>query len=169
MHRLQPVAPVAFWYVPGSHCTQAPSRPTAATVPAAHAVCSVLPVGLKCPGAVGLHSAALVRLVKLEKLPSSHGRGAAEPSLQYEPASHATHAVAPSLSWYVPGAHLTHDSTRAWSLNVPALQLVAEALPTGQNTPVEQGSQSAALVITTPTFLVVPPGHGSGAAEPAAQ
>jgi hypothetical protein len=56
-----------------------------------------------------------------------------------------------------------------WSLNVPALQLVAAALPTGQNVPSPQTSQSSLDVMTTPSRLVVPPGHGSAAAAPSAQ
>jgi hypothetical protein len=80
-----------------------------------------------------------------------------------------THAVLPGCSWYVPASHTLHVGCFSWSLYVPALQLVAAALPTGQNTPLPHGAQSFSLFITMPTRLVVPPGHGSGAAEPWAQ
>ena len=80
---------------------------------------------------------------------------------------HASHAVAPSSAWYRPAEHLSHVSCAGSSLYVPALQLVASALPTGQNTPRRQTSQSDALVMVTFAFAVVPPGHGSGAAAPA--
>ena len=44
------------------------------------------------------------------------------------------------------------------------------ALPTGQKVPSLHVRQSAALFMTVlEAFLVVPPGHGSGAAEPSVQ
>ena len=55
------------------------------------------------------------------------------------------------------------------STQVPALQLAAVAEPTGQKVPTGHVSQSSALVIVMPTSIVVPPGHGSGAAEPSSQ
>ena len=78
-------------------------------------------------------------------------------------------AVPPSASWKVPAAHLLHAPSPGRSLNVPTLQLIAAALPTGQNVPAPQTSQSSLAVITTPSRAVVPPGHGSAAAAPSAQ
>jgi len=51
-------------------------------VPGLHGVCSVLPVGAKWPGAVGVQLPALVRLVEVEYEPSAHGSAAAAPSAQ---------------------------------------------------------------------------------------
>ena len=53
-----------------------------ATVPGLHSACCVLPVGAKKPSAVGVHSAALVRLVAAEYEPSLHGSGADAPFSQ---------------------------------------------------------------------------------------
>eukprot|EP00966_Prymnesium_polylepis_P151121 3491402-Prymnesium_polylepis.1 len=74
--------------------------------------------------------------------------------------------VAPSASWYMPGSHGSHESRCSWSLYVPALQLVASTLPTGQKVPFPHGSQSVTLVMVKLSRLVVPPGHGSGADAP---
>eukprot|EP00966_Prymnesium_polylepis_P082416 1908530-Prymnesium_polylepis.2 len=168
-HVLHSVAPVSLWYLPAAHGSHLPCRTVRPTVPAEHGVGSTEPIGAKKPGSVGVHSSALVRLVASEYEPSSHGRGADAPHLQYAPGSHGPHTVAPSVSWYVPCSHGSHLSRRSWSLYVPALQLVASALPTGQNVPFPHGSQSLALVIVTLSRLVVPPGHGSGAVEPTVQ
>ena len=82
----------------------------------------------------------------------------------------STHAVAPSASWNVPAGHLAHASRSSWSLNVPALQLVATSLPTGQNVPFGQITQSSTLVITvSDASRRVPPGQGSGADAPSGQ
>ena len=80
------------------------------------------------------------------------------------------HAVDPATFWNVPAAQLTHVDAFSWSLNVPGAQLVGVSEPTEQNVPVGQITQSFTLVITvSDTSLCVPPGHGSGAAEPSAQ
>ena len=104
-------------------------------------------------------------------VPGRHGMAADAPSRQTEPAGQSSHAVAPSSSWNLPAAHLVHVACFGWSLNVPALQLVAASLPTGQKVPSGHVTQSALLVIepTKPTGVDVPAGHGSGAAEPSAQ
>ena len=44
-------------------------------------------------------------LVAAEYLPAEHGSGAAAPAGQYDPGSHALHAVFAVSSWYVPPAH----------------------------------------------------------------
>eukprot|EP00966_Prymnesium_polylepis_P179517 4156735-Prymnesium_polylepis.2 len=68
----------------------------------------MLPVGAKEPGAVSVHSTALVRSIELLNLPASHGNGVAAPRLQYEPAVHLLHTVSPSASWCLPSSHATH-------------------------------------------------------------
>ena len=66
--------------------------------------------------------------------------------------------------------HLDAASTPVALLKVPAAHGVSAALPTGQNVPSLHTTQSATLFMTFfETFFVVPPGHGSGAAEPSAQ
>ena len=99
------------------------------------------------------------------------GRGSvrAAPASSH-PSVHCLHAVSPSTSMNVPGAHFVQLSWRTSSLYVPALQLVASAEPTGQKVPRSQITQSSTLVITlSERFLCVPPGHGRGAADRSAQ
>ena len=69
-----------------------------ATVPGLHSVWCVLPVGAKWPLAVGVHSAALVRLIEAEYEPSLHDSGADAPIRQYEPSSHSLHSSLPGSS-----------------------------------------------------------------------
>ena len=70
----------------------------------------------------------------------------------------------------MPAAQLTQVDALSWSLNVPGAQSVGVSEPTEQKVPVGQITQSSTLVITaSEAFLCVPPGHGSGAAEPSAQ
>ena len=67
------------------------------------------------------------------RVPPGQGNGAAEPIEQYEPASHALHAVEPSVSEYVPPAHgkqLSLTATDA-SVNVPLAHAVCSVLPVG--------------------------------------
>ena len=65
---------------------------------------------------------------------------------------------------------MTHVLAFVWSLYVPGAHGVGVSEPTEQNVPTGQITQSSALVITdSEAFLCVPPGHGSGAAEPSAQ
>eukprot|EP00966_Prymnesium_polylepis_P178770 4139629-Prymnesium_polylepis.1 len=105
----------------------------------------MLPVGLKKPGSVSVHSSALVRFFALEYVPSLHGSAADAPALQYEPGSHASHAVAPSASWYVPGAHCKQTPSPAVGATVPAAQLTAVTLPEGLKKPGAVEAHSAAL------------------------
>ena len=94
---------------------------------------------------------------------SSVGRGV-------HPGVHASHAVEPATAWKLPATQLTHVDALSWSLNVPGAQSVGVSEPTEQNVPTGQMTQSLTLVITvSDTSLCVPPGHGSGAAEPSAQ
>eukprot|EP00964_Phaeocystis_antarctica_P004078 scaffold2193_cov74-Phaeocystis_antarctica.AAC.6 len=65
----------------------------------------VEPVGAQKPNSTGVHSSALVRLVKLEYEPPGHSRPAAAPSSQYEPAVQGLHVSSPFFSWKVPAAH----------------------------------------------------------------
>ena len=96
-----------------------------------------------------------------------HGSGSDAPVLQYAPASHTLHAVAPSASWYLPATHLLQLRCRSSALYVPAAQSVALALPTGQKVPLVHVMQSASLVITESVrSIFVPAGHGSGTDAP---
>ena len=100
----------------------APLCEVGAYVPAAHGACSVLPVGLKKPGSVTVHSSTLVRLVASEYVPSSHGSAAAAPSKQYEPATHILHAVSPAPDWNLPASHLAHEAIPSSAVIVPGAQ-----------------------------------------------
>ena len=118
-----------------------------ATVPGLHSVCCVLPVGAKKPRSVGVHSAALVRLVAAEYEPSLHGSGALAASGQNEPASHGLHSSLPGSSWYVPAAHLLHALMLAFGATVPGLHVAGSAAPVPHDEPGGHGTQSSALVI----------------------
>ena len=142
----------------------------AVIVPAAHAVADVLPVAHAEPAGHVVQSLCDVAPGVARKLPASHSNAALAPSAQCEPAGHCTHAVAPLADWYVPAAQLAHVDALSWSLNVPGAQLVGVSEPTEQNVPVGQITQSSTDVITvSDVFLCVPPGQGSGAAEPSEQ
>ena len=82
MHGSHPSWPESFWKLPGSQRSHAGMLAFGATVPGLHAVWRVLPVGAKWPGSVGVHSAALVRLVAVEYEPSRHGSAAEAPTSQ---------------------------------------------------------------------------------------
>ena len=162
VQNLHRVAPSSSWYLPASHWSHDAWPAAAVKVPAAHRVSSKLPVGLNKPALVIEHSAALVRSVLSPYVPALHGRGAAAPSGQKEPLTHALHAVAPSPFSYLPGAHFLHVCCSGSSLYVPALHGVGTELPTGQKEPLLHTSQSSTLVMRIPTGRTVPPGHGNG-------
>ena len=83
---------------------------------------------------------------------------------------HASHAVSPSSSWCSPASHGVHVSAPALGLTVPGAHGVATAEPTGQKVPFGHVMHWSSLVITSRlAFWRVPPGHGSGAAEPSTQ
>ena len=146
--------PVAFWKVPGLH-----------------GVGFAAPVEQLCPTGQRTQSSARVITVRFAfwKRPEGQGSAALAPSAQKEPAVHNSHAVEPGCSWKVPAAQKMQLPCMVRLLNVPALQGVSCALPTGQNVPSLHVTQSAMLVMTLETFLVVPPGQGSGAAAPSVQ
>ena len=75
----------------------------------------------------------------------------------------------PSTPWNHPALQRVHVSCAGWSLYVPAAQLVAALLPTGQNVPTPHVVQLSTLVIVPFAILVVPPGQGSGADAPSVQ
>ena len=91
-----------------------------------------------------LHCAALLRSVRFEYEPSSHGRAALAPSGQKWPGSQATHVCLPSSGWYVPAAHLSHVALLLFGWTVPALHLVCSVLPVGAKWPASvPGRESA--------------------------
>ena len=71
----------------------------AAMVPAAHGVGTVLPVEHEWPALHAVQLSACHRSVPLEYEPDGHGSGADAPSAQYDPATHAAHAVLPLALW----------------------------------------------------------------------
>ena len=86
------------------------------------------------------------------------------------PPGQGLHVVLPSRAWYVPAAQRTQRSCFTSGLTVPGAHREALALPTGQKVPTPHSRHCSALVITSRlASIVVPPGHGRGAAEPSAQ
>ena len=139
-----------------------------ATVPAAQAFGATLPDGLKKPGAVNVHSAALVRLVESECDPLGHGAGSVAATLQKAPLAHRSHAVCPAAAWYLPGSHLVQTSKPQPSDTVPAAHGVGATLPVGLKKPGPVDVQSAALV-RLDELEYDPPGQGAGSTEPSTQ
>ena len=89
---------------------------------------------------------------------------------QKVPAGHTLQLMLPACAWYVPASHGVQLWAPSFGLTVPGAQSVAFAEPTGQKVPAGHVMHCSALVITA--MLVscrVPPGHGSGAAEPCGQ
>ena len=70
----------------------------AAYSPAAHCSAAVAAVGHAEPAGQLLQPACDARSVAALKLPASHGRATLAPPVQWWPAKHAAHAVAPSAS-----------------------------------------------------------------------
>ena len=139
-------------------------------VPASQAVALVAPVGQKLPSG---HSEQLPRdvpPVELWYLPLGQSSAALAPSSQYEPAGQSLQVVLPSRSWYVPAGHFKQDSCPGVGLYVPGAHAVSLAEPTEQNVPSEHVRQSPSPVMNgSDVSMRLPPGHGSGAAEPSAQ
>ena len=105
-------------------------------VPRLHGIGCVAPVLQLLPGGQCLQPASEVSPKDDEKRPDGHGSAADAPSTQYEAASHATHAVLPPFSWYVPAAHLLHEPCSVAFCTVPALHgvgcEVVKSTPTSQ-------------------------------------
>ena len=117
-----------------------------ATVPGLHGVCLVLPVDAKWPLSVGVHSAALVRLVALECEPSLQGSAAAAPSAQYEPGVHGSLTSLPGLAWKVPASHLRHRPMLLLGATVPGLHILGCDAPPAHTLPAGQLKQSSEAV-----------------------
>ena len=82
--------------------------PAAAYSPAAHCSGAVAAVGHAEPAGQLLQPACDARSVAALQLPASHGSATLAPSLQWWPAWHAAHAVAPSSLAYVPAGQWVH-------------------------------------------------------------
>ena len=95
----QRLLPGALWYLPSAHAVHSVLLALGAWLPGLHGTGAVAPAKLKKPTGLTSHSAALLRLVAVEKRPPGHGSGADAPAAQYEPAVHSLHPVAPSSSW----------------------------------------------------------------------
>ena len=81
-HSLHAIAPVSFWYEPDEHMVHCADEAVGAWLPGLQAVGETTPVPHALPAGHDVHSAALLRLSALEKLPDGHGNAAAAPSLQ---------------------------------------------------------------------------------------
>ena len=134
-------------------------------VPGAHKVGILEPVAHAEPAGHGVQSDASSRLRLLEYEPAKHGSSADAPGGQKYPALHSLHALEPAASWYSPPGQLMHFDALSWSLNVPAAHGVGSFVPTGQNVPIGQITQSSRLP-RKPTAAItlwlawVPPGQG---------
>jgi len=96
--------------------------------------------------------------------------GSAAPSLQYDPGVQSMHAVWPRARWNLPVSHRTHVSIDALGAIEPGMHWVGCFEPTEQDVPGVHVTHWLTLVITaSEASLCVPPGHGSGAAEPSVQ
>ena len=124
---------------------------------------AMLPVGLKEPGAVEVHSAALVRLVELECLPLGQGIGSTEPSTQNEPETQSRQPFSSLAGWYVPGSHNAHAAVPLFGAALPgrhSRQTSAVVLPgMGLALPGGQARQDVLLALPV-DGLYVPGWHG---------
>ena len=82
---------------------------------------------------------------------------------------HGSQPVEPSSVWKVPTPQSSQVSRSFSSVYVPRAQSLGSAEPTAHEVPRGQTMQSDLPVMTREVFMCVPPGHGSGAAEPSAQ
>ena len=151
---MQLIVPSASWYEPAGHGAHAAAREADAKVPAAHGRGQTLPVGAQKPGSVGVHSAALVKLVALLYVPSSHGSAAAAPTLQYEPPTQARQAVAFTSGWCVPAAHGLHDALPVLAAYWPGLHATGGAPPPAHEYPAAHSKHSGTPLAsdTLPNF-----------------
>ena len=103
-----------------------------------------------------------------EYVPSAHGRGALAPSAQYEPAVQGLQVGCPSVSWYVPAAHLTQLPIFTLGWTVPGLHWVCSELPVGAKEPTVVSVQSPTLLRLV-KLEYEPSAHGSAALAPSGQ
>ena len=87
---------------------------------------------------------------------------------------HASHAVWPSPSWYLPASQLLQVPWLALGCTVPGEHGVGSAAPVEQKAPAGHSTQSSSLVIDRLSAVIVPfwwrpDGHGSGADAPSLQ
>ena len=135
-------------------------------MPAGHLVHSAVPLfeamvpgrqrdGCDCPpaqaepGGHKLQSAFVKSGVELKtKNPGSHvaGMGEAEPAGQYEPEGHGLHALLPSVSSYVPLAHVVHKPMPSSGAAVARPQAAGAFDPGTQKWPDGQVVHSACVV-----------------------
>ena len=133
------------------------------TVPAAHGVGAMLPVGLKNPGLVIVHSAALVRPVELECVPARQGAGKTEPCTQNEPSVQSRQLTCPCADCRLPGTHRLHMAVpflgatlpgrHSWQSSALLLPGVGLAFPLGQ-------ARQDVLPLLPVDGLYVPAWHG---------
>ena len=87
------------------------------------------PMAQELPTGHAKHPEADARLVELEYVPASHGSAALDPGRQYEPAAHASHAVAAVLPCIVPPSHNAQPDRPASAANEPAEHCASGAAP----------------------------------------
>ena len=102
-----------------------------------------------------MHWPLLPSPLLLLKLPAAHGSGADAPALQYEPATHSRHAVAPLALMNLPASQLAHVPWLAFGCTVPGEHGVGSAAPVEQKAPGGHSTQSSALVIGRLSAVIV--------------
>jgi len=75
--------------------------------------------------------------------PASHGVAAPTPSPHQLPASHASHAVAPSAAWYVPAPHAAQVALPLAAATLPAAHALGAVAPLAHAEPAGHAEQSA--------------------------
>ena len=101
-------------------------------------------------------------------MPASHSNATLAPRAQCRPRGQATHAVEPTLPWYLPAGHLAQLAEPGPSVKEPGLQSVGRTLLRLEKLPADTVKQSSALVRLV-AFEKEPGGHGCGAVAPSLQ
>ena len=88
----------------------------------AHGVGCCEPSEHALPGGQSWHSNCAVKPLSLPNVPASQFVSVAAPASQKPPKPHASQAVAPSASWYLPATQAEHESELALGAMAPAGQ-----------------------------------------------
>ena len=99
------VLPAACWNLPAVQSVHSDCPVASAYVPGAQSECAIEPVAHEEPAGHGVHPLDACRLVLLEKLPGSHGRGMELPSGQKEPGGQAWASTVDAFGQKEPAGH----------------------------------------------------------------
>ena len=135
---LQPVAPVASWYVPASHRSHVPRPPVAVKLPgrqSTHTLALLLPgTGFAFPAWHEMHASALDAPVDGLKDPAGHCSNVIEalaaPTLEQKPpVEQLLQVAAPGEALKVPTPHGSHETAPTRGACEPNGQLKHMTLP----------------------------------------